>query len=756
MNESNNENNVYYVNRTEKISLIELVKQLKKDKPKGKVTIIVEEGNYYCDNSIILDNLGFEVTIKAEGEVRFIGGVKLTEFKKVTDTNILNRLCESVHDKVLQCDLYKNGVKEIGGFASRGFDRPTVLSHSELFIDTIPLNVAQYPKKDQYTLVTGFLQETTNSWGQSVGSLEAGFKYNSERPKTWEKSDDIWVHGYWSWDWANSYERVIELDTQEMTIKTAPPHGNYAFKIGQRFYFINILEEITEPGDYYIDRNSNTLYFYPLKDSIPEEVIISTLGEPLLEIVNSSDIHIEGITFEAMRSHAVKITNSKNILINNCIIRNIGNNGIEIMGGENIKVSSCNIYDVGDGGIYVEAGDRKKLIPANISIHNNHIHNVSKWTRCYRHPINITGIGISATNNLIHNCPHIAIIYWGNDINIENNEIYNVVMETGDAGAIYTGRDYTFRGNRVCKNYIHHLGGVGMGTMGIYNDDCVSGTLMQDNIFYGVSRAVFLGGGRDFLVKNNIFIDCYPAVEIDGRGASKHKVWRRMVDNMMKETFYEIGGNKAPFTDRYPELLDIDRYYTNNEPIPPSAVIENNIFCYIKIFEGPFEKATIRDIFGTKRILEFSFDSEKGKFLIESNYFCGKEDFADLKTSDLRIKQDSSAFHYGFQNIEIQKIGLIEKERRHNPPKVITGLRFDKANNVIILSLDNQRDKHVLGSMSLFIDKEQKSMDKKPIKIELKGFEKKEYQIPLPNYLRKVEIEARSSVAGVRPCKIRI
>jgi 2,3,4,5-tetrahydropyridine-2-carboxylate N-succinyltransferase len=41
-----------------------------------------------------------------------------------------------------------------------------------------------------------------------------------------------------------------------------------------------------------------------------------------------------------------------------------------------------------------------------------------------------------------------------------------------------------------------------MGTMGIYNDDCVSGTVMTDNFFFEVNRAAFLGGGRDFIVKN--------------------------------------------------------------------------------------------------------------------------------------------------------------------------------------------------------------------------------------------------------------
>jgi len=99
-----------------------------------------------------------------------------------------------------------------------------------------------------------------------------------------------------------------------------------------------------------------------------------------------------------------------------------------------------------------------------------------RWSKCYVPAIHLQGVGMLATQNLIRHHPHCGILYWGNDHVIELNEIHHVALETGDVGAIYTGRDYTFRGNRIRHNYIHHLGGVGMGSMGAYMDDCVSGT----------------------------------------------------------------------------------------------------------------------------------------------------------------------------------------------------------------------------------------------------------------------------------------
>ena len=85
-------------------------------------------------------------------------------------------------------------------------------------------------------------------------SSRTGFFYSGDRPRRWQDTSDLWVHGYWSWDWANSYERVAALDLDQRLIKTAPPYGQYGFRIGQRFYFLNVLEELDQPGEWFLDR----------------------------------------------------------------------------------------------------------------------------------------------------------------------------------------------------------------------------------------------------------------------------------------------------------------------------------------------------------------------------------------------------------------------------------------------------------------------------------------------------------------------
>ena len=54
----------------------------------------------------------------------------------------------------------------------------------------------------------------------------------------------------------------------------------------------------------------------------------------------------------------------------------------------------------------------------------------------YSQGVSIQGVGNRAAHNLIHNAPHNAIIFGGNDHVIEFNEIHDVVLESDDQGGV--------------------------------------------------------------------------------------------------------------------------------------------------------------------------------------------------------------------------------------------------------------------------------------------------------------------------------
>lgn len=106
------------------------------------------------------------------------------------------------------------------------------------------MTLARWPNTGDYTKITGFLEPMSSEWGSTQGKLEAGFTYAGDRPKQWAPSKDLWVYGFWAYDWASSYEHVASIDTEKNSIKTDAPYGLYYFTTGQRFYFLNVLEEL--------------------------------------------------------------------------------------------------------------------------------------------------------------------------------------------------------------------------------------------------------------------------------------------------------------------------------------------------------------------------------------------------------------------------------------------------------------------------------------------------------------------------------
>jgi len=80
--------------------------------------------------------------------------------------------------------------------------------------------------------------------------------------------------------------------------------------------------------------------------------------------------------------------------------------------------------------------------------------------------ISLTGVGNKATHNLIHDGPRMGIMFSGNNLLLEYNEIRHVNLETEDTGAVYTGgRDWiSSRGSVIRYNYFHDI--LGYGQMG--------------------------------------------------------------------------------------------------------------------------------------------------------------------------------------------------------------------------------------------------------------------------------------------------
>jgi hypothetical protein len=259
----------------------------------------------------------------------------------------------------------------------------------------------------------------------------------------------------------------------------------------------------------------------------------------------------------------------------------------------------------------------------------------------YTPAISLGGVGNRAAHNLIHDAPHMAIQFSGNDHVIELNEIHNVCLESNDAGAIYAGRDWTMRGTVIRHNYLHEITGFrDRGCVGVYLDDMFCGTTIYGNVFYKVTRAAFIGGGRDCTVENNIFVDCDPALHIDARAmnwASYH------VGTTMTDRFKAMPYTSELWRKRYPRLVNI----LEDEPAAPKGnLVARNIFMGGR-WDGVRQEARSYVTF-----VDNSIDQDGI--------------FEGVPPKTFRLRDDAPVHELGFKPIPIERIGLYRDEYRTN------------------------------------------------------------------------------------------
>jgi hypothetical protein len=120
------------------------------------------------------------------------------------------------------------------------------------------------------------------------------------------------------------------------------------------------------------------------------------------------------------------------------------------------------------------------------------------------------------------------------------------------------------------------------------------------NVFYQAGRAAFIGGGRDNRIQNNLFIECEPSVQIDGRGLSWANHHFDMDHSHYASTLRDFMAaakvDQPPYSVRYPQLKTL---YDDEPKVPKYNIVENNLSfggIFLDLYDGvDFELATIRN-----------------------------------------------------------------------------------------------------------------------------------------------------------------
>lgn len=655
--------------------------------PEGGVIVYLRGGLYNRENSFELtsQDSGTQtspIVYKAyQNEVPILlGGKGLTSsnFSLVTDQSILNKLPEEARGKVYQINLQLDGITEYGSIKQVGFGWNKSALPPILQVDGKKQTLARYPNNGYMTINTVVNQGSIPRDGATPPYTGGTFTYTDSRADRWANSPEIWMFGYWKWDWADGTLRVSNLNASTNTISTVQP-SYYGFAAGQRFYAFNLLEEIDIPGEYYIDRSTGVMYLYPENgsDITQSDVRLGLLETPLINLNGSEYITFEGIHFDNTCGKGISLMNCNDVKVKGNLFTRIGLWGIAIGdeeaafegtrlmdsesgGGRRNGAEDNLMYDLFAGGISIMGGNRTTLEAANNYAHNNQIFNYAQYYKTYNPAIGLNGVGNRATNNLIYDAPHQAIQFRGNDLLIEKNEIYEVLKETSDSGAIYTARDWTYQGNQIKYNYIHDIK-TRAEQYAIYLDDLMSSAYIYGNIIYNVGNTGYsnlIGGGRDSTFSNNILIDCVNGGRWDNRGMN----WANAVTLAPNGTCYQallyVPYNQGIWLTKYPNLANI---LNDEREKPKYHTITNNVLY---------------------RTGAFSIDSnvsQYAKSISNNKNYTSNPGFVDEANKNWNLNTNSVIFRDipGFQPIPFDEMGL-EHELPFSIPVLPSPTTFDE------------------------------------------------------------------------------
>ena len=536
---------------------------------KQPVYIWLRSGDYFLTETFALNKKDdrsltapLQISAYKNEVVTLLGAKKLPYWNHVVDEYALAQLPISVKRSVLVTNLKQYGITNFGSARGKGL---------ALFHHNKEMQISRYPNQEVLA-IAGLVDRGSKKMNGLKGSVTGKFFYEENLPSRWKKEKDIWLHGYWFWNWADQNQKVNKINFQEKIIELKKPYHYYGYRKGQEFYAYNLLSEIDVPNEWYLDRETGNLYFYPDGDISKKNPPVVSVISDLITLVDVSYVSIKNISLAAAKNDGITLINGSNNLIDNVVIKNIGNNGVVIIDSINSKIANSKIFSIGATAITIKGGKRDTLVASNICAINNEIHGYATVKRTYRPGISLNGVGNCAKNNEIYNAPHIGIFFSGNNHLIEYNNIHHVVQKSNDAGAIYTGRDWTARGNIIRFNYLHDIVGYkNNGAKGIYLDDEASGTLVSGNIFDNVKNATFIGGGKNNIVENNLFINSEPSIHIDSRGSG----WAKHMYNQLFNKLNSVPYSSGIWKEKYPKLQNI---LEENTRLPVGNIVNNNIF----------------------------------------------------------------------------------------------------------------------------------------------------------------------------------
>ncbi len=640
------------------------------------ITVHLAEGQYTpADFTFTAEDCAENCHITYQGEPGTVihGGLTVPSDKwQAPDAAMAARFDEAVRDKIRMVDLTAYGLsyqdwgemQAIGAFSTVSkYTNVPAGSRCEAFCGEKRMTIARYPNEG-YLKIEAIAdvgdcaefpaQNYYRDWGERMD--HRGGCYIIDRATNahllrWADPATAWIFGYFMWDWADS-SSPITLDRTNR--RFFPKYvSRYGARAGALYYLYNVPEELDVPGEWYLDRQTGRMYFYPEEGA--ETIDFYCRETPLISCQDTVNLTFDGLTLRCTMGDGI-LCRGNHMTFRNLLVKNLAGSAGTITGYHNL-VDTCEVTRTGKGGFGIIGGDRQTLTPGESRVTNCYIHDFSEVYQTYQPGVRLDGVGNTCDHCEICNSPHAAIMYGGNEHIIEYNYIHDMVLMSSDAGAIYAGFDWCAHGCIMRYNRLERIGANGFHPDGIYWDDGHSGQTAYGNLLIGVGKNGFLvGGGRENRVEDNVLIDCGTPIQYDDRNRDGfvHDGWARAAINKPDAPHWQhlkaVPYKEGIWLEKYPLLskiiTDFDQYDDPDFPINPTySFVRRNV-----IIDGEERLGRI-----AQSVYDYS--------TVENNPVYKTAEAAGLDTETWQFAEDSDVYRVieGFQNLPVAEMGRLKK-----------------------------------------------------------------------------------------------
>ena len=449
---------------------------------------------------------------------------------------------------------------------------------------------------------------------------------------------------------------------------TDGPDDLGAFGKGERFLVDNVREALGEPGQWYLDRPSGELTYFPMPGEQPDKtVVIAPRLDRLVVMEGDTKEHrwvqhvqFRGLTFahtnwfmppkgqafgqsEVNLDGAISAIGGRNLVLDGCAVRHVGGYAMAFGAGcRNNRIENCEMVDMAAGGVkighagsgpiygWVTENDEEK-IPSHHTVrqcliaHGGRLHPAGVAVWIGHSPYNVVEY------NEIYDFYYTAISVgwtWGygrsqahhNDIGFNHaHTIGQGVLS--DMGCVYTLG--VSPGTRVHDNRFHDVQSFSYGGWGLYTDEGSTGIVMENNLVYHCKSSNFHQHyGKENQIRNNIFAFGTLA-QLERTRPEQHTSF---------------------FIERNIIYYDNDRLVLGNNWWNDHFTLDYNIYWN-------------RSGKPIRFFANFDFPQWQKKFGEDAHSIVADPLFVAPEKDDFRLKEDSPAIKLGFKPFDYSKAG---------------------------------------------------------------------------------------------------